>query len=204
MRQRVLCGLTAVTALLFGCVPDERGASGPTPSSSATQNESGNVAGNRMKEVLEHSCTGEGVGPFPAEGQFPPARNWRRTELVAGGAGFEDHAQSRHRRPERFAGKYDEYRAYAFAVIVPAGGNATVRIIRSQAAFLRDPSDDGGDGRFKLSQGARVLRLTACDEEDTRFLEGLIVGGAQCVRLRAGTGPQRESLVKMPLATSCH
>ncbi|MGH9199459.1 MAG: hypothetical protein ACRD1T_27475, partial [Acidimicrobiia bacterium] len=149
------------------------------------------------------SCTGEGVGPFPAEGQYPPAKNWRREELVAGGVGFEDHAGQRNRRPTRYAGRDGEYRAYGFAIIVPAGKIATVRIRRGKTAFLLDPGADGGDGRFRLRQGARLLRLTACAEDDTRFLEGVIIGGAQCVRLNSTTGAGRTGVVEMPFARSC-
>jgi len=202
---RLLAGVLVVVGLMSGC--DGEQPMGPPRSNGTEASPSGDVdrgvAMTRAPRVLEHSCTGDGVGPFPAEGQYPPAPDWRRQELSAGGVGFEDHAQSRDRPRSRFAGRKGRYRAYAFALIVSAGKIATIRIVRGEAAFIRDPSDDDGDDRFKLSQGARVLRLNACDEEDTRFLEGLIVGGPQCLRLRATTGVGREGVVGIPFATPC-
>ncbi len=205
MRRRSLALVSAVLFLAVACEGGAPVARDPqdavSPTSVDADDEGAETPAPRT--VLEHSCIGDGVGPFRAEGQYPPAKDWREQELVIGNLGFEDHDGSENQRPHRFAAKDGEYRAYGFAIIVPAGKTATLKVVRGRAAFMVDPGGPHGGPWFRLSDGLRVLRLTACEEEDTRFLEALIVGGAQCVRLRVATRGGTEGAVDMPFAMKC-
>ena len=152
--------------------------------------------------MLEHGCTGGGTGGFDAEGEFPPPEDWPRTAQVVAGVGFENLSGSSHPRTA-FKRRSDGYRAWAFGVIVPAGKSATIKMASARAAFLRDPGSGDGNPRYQLAEGVLKLHLTACSEEDTRFLEAIIVGGAQCTNVMVGLDSERGRMVAIPFASRC-
>lgn len=152
---------------------------------------------------LEHSCTGKGIGPFDAEGQYPPKGDWRQRGVVVGDVGFPDYEIFRDRATDEFTSEGNQYWAHAFAVIVAAAESATIRVTRGEAAFLVGLGASDGDGRYAFSDGVDTLELDACDEQDTRFLEAMIVAGPQCVGLWVNNRDGTESVVDMPFGTSC-
>ena len=155
------------------------------------------------RAVLEHSCIGNGYGGFPSMDQGSPHKDWRQQELVIGDVGIEDLYAFRDRRPERFADDEGEYRAYGIAVIVAAGEIAMLEVVGGRVTFMVDPGGPNGGPWFNLSDGLGALRLTACDNQDTRFGEALIVGGAQCVRLRVVTESGTRGRADIPFAAEC-
>jgi hypothetical protein len=149
-----------------------------TPTPSATSSE-------ELPPYAKHFCTGPGIGPLEAEGQFPPPANWRETHELVGPLGT-DIGQFATRPEADFGPVGGGHRAYGFAVIVEADRSAKLVIPsthRDQIMFSLDSSRHGPKGEFELSDGEPAVSLEACESEDTRFLEALIIAGPGCAAI---------------------
>jgi hypothetical protein len=158
-----------------------------TPTPSATSSE-------EPPPYAKHSCSGPGIGPLEAEGQFPPPENWRETSELVGPVGT-DIGQFATRPEADFGPIGGGHRAYAFAVIVEAGRSVTLVIPsahRDRIMFNLDPGRHGPDGGYELTDGEPAVSLEACESEDTRFLEGVIIAGPGCAAIDIVTDQGRE------------
>ena len=169
---------------------------------SRTESEGTQTLGNHRR-ALEHPCIGDGAGGLPGNDQGPPENGWRQTGLVIGEVGFPEHDIFRGRPAEQFKGAGGQYAGHSFSIVLGAGERTTITVIRGEGSFLLDPGASGGDGGYALSDGLKTLRLQACDDQDTRFGEALIVAGPQCVGLRVTDGDGTEGVVEMPFGADC-
>jgi hypothetical protein len=109
----------------------------PTPSVSSSE---------ELPPYAKHFCTGPGIGPLPAEGQFPPPENWRKTSEIVGPVGTDIRQLFAARPAADFRSIGGGHRSYAFAVIVEAGRVATLVIPsahRDKIMFNLDPGRSG-------------------------------------------------------------
>lgn len=166
-----------------------------TPESTTTP------SSEELPPYANHFCTGKGVGPLEAEGQYPPEEDWKQTHKVIGPVGT-DIGQFATRPATDFDAIEGGHTAKAFAVIVEAGHSAILEIPpihRDQIRFLLDPSRHGPNGEYQLSDGEPAVRLEACESEDTRFLEGVIIAGPGCAAIDILTDDRSQS-TRLPVS----
>ena len=124
----------------------------------------------------------------------------RRQSLVVGPLVVYP-ARTWARHPARSMRRASRRRAFLFPADVGVAGRRPVTLAvaapdRAHASLLFDRARFRADGRYRLADGERSVRFTACPGQDpTRSNGGLLVDGPGCVRLVVRL-PDRRSAVR--------